>query len=126
MLGKAAPDPTHLLVTIILMHHECNIRHQTNMATCMSIVVKRTALTVFMPFVRLCSRQRTDVFIPQRFSHGARSSLYEHVRAGYSDKPDLDMRTVCEETDKVIENVENRKGELRGDDVREIVSVCVI
>lgn len=124
VLGKADHEPTHPLVTIILMRLECNIRHRTNMATCMSIVVKRTALTVFMPFVRLCSRQRTDVFIPQRFSHGARSSLYEHVREGYSDKPELDMRTVCEETDKVIENVENRKGELRGDDVRKIVSVC--
>uniref|UniRef100_A0A8D0A976 Serine--tRNA ligase, mitochondrial n=1 Tax=Sander lucioperca TaxID=283035 RepID=A0A8D0A976_SANLU len=68
---------------------------------------------------------RTRVFIPHRFSHGARSSLYEHVREGYSDKPELDMRAVCEETDKVIANVENRKGDLRGDDVRNIVSVCV-
>uniref|UniRef100_A0A671UIT8 Serine--tRNA ligase, mitochondrial n=1 Tax=Sparus aurata TaxID=8175 RepID=A0A671UIT8_SPAAU len=60
-----------------------------------------------------------------RLSHGARSSLYEHVREGYSDKPELDMRAVCEETDKVIANVESRKGDLRGDDVRKIVSVCV-
>uniref|UniRef100_A0A3B4YX54 serine--tRNA ligase n=1 Tax=Stegastes partitus TaxID=144197 RepID=A0A3B4YX54_9TELE len=63
--------------------------------------------------------------ISQRLSHGARSSLYEHVREGYSDKPELDMRWVCEETDKVIANVENRKGDLTGDDVRKIVSVCV-
>uniref|UniRef100_A0AAQ5Z9I7 Serine--tRNA ligase, mitochondrial n=1 Tax=Amphiprion ocellaris TaxID=80972 RepID=A0AAQ5Z9I7_AMPOC len=65
------------------------------------------------------------VLVPLRLSHAARSSLYEHVREGYSDKPELDMRAVCEETDKVIANVENRKGELTGDDVRKIVSVCV-
>lgn len=95
------------------------------MATCMSMVVKVTALTVFEPLVRLCSRPRTSVSIPRRFSHCARSSLYEHVREGYSDKPELDMRAVCEETDKVIANVENRKGDLRGDDVRKIVSVSL-
>lgn len=61
----------------------------------------------------------------QRFLHGARSSLYDHVLKGYSFKPEIDMRAVCEETDKVIANVENRKGDLRADDVREIVSVCM-
>uniref|UniRef100_A0A8C4NVS7 Serine--tRNA ligase, mitochondrial n=1 Tax=Dicentrarchus labrax TaxID=13489 RepID=A0A8C4NVS7_DICLA len=70
-----------------------------------------------------CSRQRTSVFIPHRFSHRAPSRLYEHVCQGYSDKPDLDMREVCEETDKVILNVVNRKGDLREEDVREMVSV---
>ncbi|XP_008307634.3 serine--tRNA ligase, mitochondrial [Cynoglossus semilaevis] len=59
----------------------------------------------------------------QRFLHGARSSLYDHVLKGYSFKPEIDMRAVCEETDKVIANVENRKGDLRADDVREIVCV---
>lgn len=93
------------------------------MATCMSMVVKGTALSVLTPVVRLCSRRGTRVFIPQRFSHGARSSLYEHVREGYSDKPELDMRAVCVQTDRVVANVENRKGDLRGDDVRRIVSV---
>lgn len=68
-------------------------------------------------------RQRIGLFTPQRCSHGARSSLYEHVREGYSDKPELDMRSVCEETDKVIANVESRKGDLRGDDVRKMVRV---
>lgn len=62
------------------------------------------------------------MLIPCRFAHSTRSSLYEHVREGYSDKPELDMRAVCEETDKVIANVENRKGDLQGDDVRKIVS----
>lgn len=47
--------------------------------------------------------------------------MYEHVREGFSDKPDLDMRLVCEETDKVIANVEGRKGDLRGEDVHKIV-----
>lgn len=92
------------------------------MATCMSMVVKGTALAVLKPLMRLCRRQRTGVLIPCRFAHGPRSSLYEHVREGYSDKPELDMRAVCEETDKVIANVENRKGDLQGDDVRKIVS----
>ncbi|TKS81424.1 Serine--tRNA ligase, mitochondrial [Collichthys lucidus] len=100
------------------------------MASCMGRVLRvggaaaaAAALTVLKPAARHCSRQRTSVFIPRRFSHGARSSLYEHVREGYSDKPELDMRGVCEETDKVIANVENRKGDLRGDDVRKIVCV---
>ncbi|XP_044057240.1 serine--tRNA ligase, mitochondrial [Siniperca chuatsi] len=95
------------------------------MATSIGMMVRvgGAALTVFKPVARQCSRQRTSVFIPHRFSHGARSSLYEHVREGYSDKPELDMRAVCEETDKVIANVESRKGDLRGDDVRKIVCV---
>ncbi|XP_034724024.1 serine--tRNA ligase, mitochondrial isoform X2 [Etheostoma cragini] len=95
------------------------------MATCVGMVARvgGTVLTVLKPVARQCSRQRTSVFIPNRFSHGARSSLYEHVREGYSDKPELDMRAVCEETEKVIANVENRKGDLRGDDVRNIVCV---
>uniref|UniRef100_A0A3Q3R8W6 Serine--tRNA ligase, mitochondrial n=1 Tax=Monopterus albus TaxID=43700 RepID=A0A3Q3R8W6_MONAL len=95
------------------------------MATCIGMVarVRGVTLNVLKPVARHYSRQRTNVFIPHRFSHGARSSLYEHVCEGYSDKPELDMRAVCEETDKVITNVENRKGELRGDDVRKIVYV---
>uniref|UniRef100_A0A8C7SUM5 Serine--tRNA ligase, mitochondrial n=1 Tax=Oncorhynchus mykiss TaxID=8022 RepID=A0A8C7SUM5_ONCMY len=68
-------------------------------------------------------REGTKVFTHSRSTHEVRSSLYEHVREGYSDKPDLDMRLVCEETDKVIANVETRKGDLRGADVREIVYV---
>ncbi|XP_049925159.1 serine--tRNA ligase, mitochondrial [Epinephelus moara] len=95
------------------------------MATCIGMVarVRCTALSVLKPVARQCSRQRTFVFTPHRFSHGVRSSLYEHVCEGYSDKPELDMRAVCEETDKVIVNVENRKGDLKGDDVRKIVCV---
>uniref|UniRef100_A0A3Q1C5K2 Serine--tRNA ligase, mitochondrial n=1 Tax=Amphiprion ocellaris TaxID=80972 RepID=A0A3Q1C5K2_AMPOC len=97
------------------------------MATCIGMVgrVGGIALTVLKPVAGQCSRHRTSVLVPLRLSHAARSSLYEHVREGYSDKPELDMRAVCEETDKVIANVENRKGELTGDDVRKIVSVCV-
>uniref|UniRef100_A0A3P8UAS4 Serine--tRNA ligase, mitochondrial n=1 Tax=Amphiprion percula TaxID=161767 RepID=A0A3P8UAS4_AMPPE len=97
------------------------------MATCIGMVgrVRGIALTVLKPVAGQCSRHRTSVLVPLRLSHAARSSLYEHVREGYSDKPELDMRAVCEETDKVIANVENRKGDLTGDDVRKIVSVCV-
>lgn len=49
--------------------------------------------------------------------------MYEHVREGYSDKPELDMGAVCEQTEAVVENVESRKGGLRGEDVRRIVCV---
>nr|XP_046244471.1 serine--tRNA ligase, mitochondrial [Scatophagus argus] len=95
------------------------------MATCMGMVVRigGNALTALKPVVKQCSRQRTSVFTPHRFSHSVRSSLYEHVSEGYSDKPELDMRAVCEETDKVIANVANRKGDLQADDVRKIVCV---
>lgn len=89
----------------------------------MAVRVGGAALAALKPVARRCSRPRTSVFVPLRLSHGARSSLYKHVREGYSDKPELDMRAVCEETDKVIANVESRKGDLRGDDVRNIVSV---
>uniref|UniRef100_A0A667XQF2 Serine--tRNA ligase, mitochondrial n=1 Tax=Myripristis murdjan TaxID=586833 RepID=A0A667XQF2_9TELE len=87
------------------------IRRNTNMATCMGMVARvgGTALN------------RAGLFTPQRWS--SRSSLYEHVREGYSDKPELDMTLVCEHTDKVMANVESRKGDLRGDDVRDIVCV---
>uniref|UniRef100_A0A671PQC7 serine--tRNA ligase n=1 Tax=Sinocyclocheilus anshuiensis TaxID=1608454 RepID=A0A671PQC7_9TELE len=54
-------------------------------------------------------------------SRPVRSSLYEHVLEGYSHKPKLDMRRVCEETDAVKEEVENRKGDLRAADVGVIV-----
>uniref|UniRef100_A0A673KXX2 serine--tRNA ligase n=1 Tax=Sinocyclocheilus rhinocerous TaxID=307959 RepID=A0A673KXX2_9TELE len=56
-------------------------------------------------------------------SRPVRSSLYEHVLEGYSHKPKLDMRRVCEETDAVKEEVENRKGDLRAADVGVIISV---
>lgn len=91
------------------------------MATCLSTVIHESALSVLKSSVRLCLRQRTGLFTPHRCSHGARSSLYQHVLEGYSDKPDLDMRGVCEETDRVIANVESRKGDLRGDDVLKMV-----
>ncbi|XP_011607049.2 serine--tRNA ligase, mitochondrial [Takifugu rubripes] len=93
------------------------------MATCMSMVVRDTTRWLLNPSLRLCLRPRTGLFTPHRCSHGVRSSLYEHACEGYSDKPDLDMRAVCEETDKVIADVERRKGDLRGDDVRKMVCV---
>ncbi|MEQ2275031.1 hypothetical protein XENORESO_018713, partial [Xenotaenia resolanae] len=82
--------------------------------------VRGVALAVLQPIGRqVSSRRRSSGVVP----HGARSSLYEHVLEGYSDRPELDMRAVCEETDNVIANVERRKGDLRGDDVRKIVRV---
>ncbi|XP_044209587.1 serine--tRNA ligase, mitochondrial [Thunnus albacares] len=111
--------------SIIPTLRECNIRHKTNMATAFSMAARvgRAALTVLKPVARHYSRQRSSVVIPHRFSHKAHSSLYEHVREGYSDKPELDMTAVCEHTDSVIANVESRKGDLRGEDVRNIVCV---
>ncbi|KAM7413574.1 hypothetical protein PAMA_020787 [Pampus argenteus] len=89
----------------------------------MAARVGRGALAVLKPVLRHYSRQRSCVSIPRRFCHRARSSLYEHVLEGYSDKPELDMTAVCEQTDAVIANVESRKGNLRGEDVRDIVCV---
>ncbi|XP_032870250.1 serine--tRNA ligase, mitochondrial [Amblyraja radiata] len=55
-------------------------------------------------------------------SRSSRSSLYDHVRDGYSDRPCLDMGTVCARTQAVLDNVGQRKGELTGPDVSDIVS----
>ncbi|XP_048378623.1 serine--tRNA ligase, mitochondrial isoform X2 [Stegostoma tigrinum] len=49
-----------------------------------------------------------------------KSSLYDHVRDGYSDRPQLDMGLVCSHTQAVLDNVQNRKGELTGEDVADI------
>ncbi|XP_038642088.1 serine--tRNA ligase, mitochondrial isoform X1 [Scyliorhinus canicula] len=54
--------------------------------------------------------------------HCSRSSLYQHVRDGYSDRPQLDMGLVCGHTRAVLDNVQNRKGELTREDVVDIVS----
>uniref|UniRef100_A0A8C4ZMS8 serine--tRNA ligase n=1 Tax=Gadus morhua TaxID=8049 RepID=A0A8C4ZMS8_GADMO len=83
----------------------------------------RVTFNALKPVTCEYARRSSNQISLNRFAHGIRSSLYDHVREGYSDKPDLDMRLVCEETDKVVANVENRKGGLRGVDVREIVSV---
>lgn len=64
----------------------------------------------------------TMLISPRRCAHSLGSSLYEQARESYIHKPDLDMRMVCEEMDKVISNVESRKGDLQGADVRDIVS----
>ncbi|XP_061637293.1 serine--tRNA ligase, mitochondrial isoform X1 [Phyllopteryx taeniolatus] len=95
----------------------------SNMATYVVACSSTRSLTKFVltPVVRNYSKQNVCLIRLPRFSH--RSSLYEHVREGYSDKPQLDMRAVCDETDKVIADVESRKGELCGEDVREIVCV---
>uniref|UniRef100_A0A6Q2ZBR7 serine--tRNA ligase n=1 Tax=Esox lucius TaxID=8010 RepID=A0A6Q2ZBR7_ESOLU len=98
-------------------------------AVCRSLKVSAKALLSFLSgeLVNLARLGTLNVLKPvsRHFAKqgiNLRSSLYEHVRDGYSDKPDLDMRLVCEETDQVIANVESRKGDLRGEDVREIVS----
>ncbi|TRY89425.1 hypothetical protein DNTS_010826 [Danionella cerebrum] len=56
-------------------------------------------------------------------SKGPSSSLYEHILEGYSHRPELDMRRVCEETDALSTELEHRKGELRPHDLERIISV---
>nr|XP_014348517.1 PREDICTED: serine--tRNA ligase, mitochondrial [Latimeria chalumnae] len=51
-----------------------------------------------------------------------KSSLYEHVREGYSARPQLDMDYVCSNTEEVMRNIESRKGELSLQDLQETVS----
>ncbi|KAL4647401.1 serine-tRNA ligase, mitochondrial [Arapaima gigas] len=92
------------------------------MATCIASLV-RTGLPHALRSVKRSVCWDVALAVPRRRAHTVRSSLYEHVRDGYSDKPDLDMKRVCEETEKVMANVERRKGELRAEDVPEIVSV---
>ncbi|XP_053363316.1 serine--tRNA ligase, mitochondrial isoform X1 [Clarias gariepinus] len=52
----------------------------------------------------------------------SRSSLFEHIKEGYSDKPDLDMLRICEHPDQVITELVNRKGDLGAVDVQAIIS----
>ncbi|XP_067831021.1 serine--tRNA ligase, mitochondrial [Heptranchias perlo] len=59
---------------------------------------------------------------PSLRGYCGRSSLYEHYRDGYSDRPQLDMGSVCSHTQAVLDNVRNRKGELTREDVSDIVS----
>nr|XP_061781335.1 serine--tRNA ligase, mitochondrial-like isoform X1 [Nerophis lumbriciformis] len=92
------------------------------MATCLVTSAATKSIFALTPVVRRYCTKKKGFVVPRRFSHRFGSSLYDHVLGGYSDKPELDMRAVCEDTDKVIANVENRKGELRGEDVRLIVS----
>ncbi|KAJ8403771.1 hypothetical protein AAFF_G00346390 [Aldrovandia affinis] len=92
------------------------------MATSAGMLLRLSASYVLKPASQHC-RWVAVLLSPHRCAHSLRSSLYEHTREGYSNKPDLDMRTVCEETGKVVANVESRKGDLREADVLDIVSV---
>ncbi|XP_078462441.1 serine--tRNA ligase, mitochondrial [Lampetra planeri] len=57
-----------------------------------------------------------------RSSSSAISSLYSHVRDGYSEKPELDMAHVCSHGEAWASDVEARKGELAARDVQDIIS----
>uniref|UniRef100_A0A8C9VXP3 Serine--tRNA ligase, mitochondrial n=1 Tax=Scleropages formosus TaxID=113540 RepID=A0A8C9VXP3_SCLFO len=93
------------------------------MATCIATLVRAGARRALRPFSWSGCRDAALALPRHRRVHSLRSSLYEHVRDGFSDKPELDMRRVCEETEKVMANVERRKGELRAEDIPQIVSV---
>ncbi|XP_068173383.1 serine--tRNA ligase, mitochondrial isoform X2 [Antennarius striatus] len=84
------------------------------MATYVWTVVRvgSAAVSVMKPLPGRCVRQMS-----------VRSRLYEHVRAGYSDRPELDMSPVCEDPERVTENLQNRKADLQGHDVRSMVQV---
>ncbi|KPP63248.1 hypothetical protein Z043_118511 [Scleropages formosus] len=93
------------------------------MATCIATLVRAGARRALRPFSWSGCRDAALALPRHRRVHSLRSSLYEHVRDGFSDKPELDMRRVCEETEKVMANVERRKGELRAEDIPQIVRV---
>ncbi|XP_061073835.1 serine--tRNA ligase, mitochondrial [Conger conger] len=92
------------------------------MATSVGTLIRLGASFVLKPASRHYPWVTVPLF-PSRCAHNLGSSLYEQARESYIHKPDLDMRMVCEEMDKVISNVESRKGDLQGADVRDIVSV---
>ncbi|XP_051845021.1 serine--tRNA ligase, mitochondrial [Antechinus flavipes] len=52
----------------------------------------------------------------------ARNLLYEHVREGYSARPQLDMERLCAHPEEAARALEHRKGELRPADLSEIIS----
>ncbi|XP_035241834.1 LOW QUALITY PROTEIN: serine--tRNA ligase, mitochondrial [Anguilla anguilla] len=99
-----------------------NMLPPANMATSVGTLVRLGASLILKPASRHYPWV-TVLLSSRRCSHSLRSSLYEHARESYIHKPELDMRLVCEEMDKVIANVESRKGDLRRSDVRDIVSV---
>uniref|UniRef100_A0A7N4PEF4 Seryl-tRNA synthetase 2, mitochondrial n=1 Tax=Sarcophilus harrisii TaxID=9305 RepID=A0A7N4PEF4_SARHA len=51
-----------------------------------------------------------------------RNLLYEHVREGYSARPQLDMERLCAHPEEAARALEHRKGELRPADLSEIIS----
>ncbi|XP_027711064.1 serine--tRNA ligase, mitochondrial isoform X4 [Vombatus ursinus] len=51
-----------------------------------------------------------------------RNLLYEHVREGYSARPQLDMERLCAQPEEAARALEHRKGELRPADLSEIIS----
>ncbi|XP_028663420.1 serine--tRNA ligase, mitochondrial [Erpetoichthys calabaricus] len=59
----------------------------------------------------------------QRRSCCEASSLYQHVREGYSDRPALHMQWVCDNWQSVQKNVEQRKGDVNPEDVPGIISL---
>ncbi|XP_036602788.1 serine--tRNA ligase, mitochondrial [Trichosurus vulpecula] len=51
-----------------------------------------------------------------------RNLLYEHVREGYSARPQLDMERLCAHPEEAARSLQHRKGELRPEDLSEIIS----
>ncbi|XP_056652107.1 serine--tRNA ligase, mitochondrial [Monodelphis domestica] len=51
-----------------------------------------------------------------------RNLLYDHVREGYSARPQLDMERLCAHPEETARALEHRKGELRPADLPEIIS----
>lgn len=90
---------------------------------CTTLLLKSTSTLALKSTIQCGIRPYSWTKILYRSaSQNVRSSLYEHVRSGYSHKPILDMSRVCDETDQVVAEVDKRKGDLRGEDVRDIVS----
>ncbi|XP_038622957.1 serine--tRNA ligase, mitochondrial [Tachyglossus aculeatus] len=51
------------------------------------------------------------------------SLLFEHVRLGYSSRPQLDMGPYCARAEEAARDVDRRKGPLSSDDLLEVVSI---
>lgn len=98
------------------------------MASFVTTVIRFRSLFFFTSTVKQYV-YNTSVRFSSSFSSGRaqnRSSLFEHIKEGYSDKPELDMRRICEHTDQVITELENRKGDLGAVDVRAIVRISLM
>ncbi|XP_036414855.1 serine--tRNA ligase, mitochondrial [Colossoma macropomum] len=93
------------------------------MASSVRAIRRFSALSLLASVARRRFRDGQKTLWRPCSSGSVRSSLWEHVREGYSDKPELDMRPVCEETERLITDLQNRKGDLGTADVRTIVSV---
>lgn len=102
--------------------------HLRKMALSVGTVLRFRSLFFFTSTVKQYVCNSTGRIFSSSSSGRAqsRSSLFEHIKEGYSDKPELDMQRICEHTEQVINELENRKGDLGAVDVRAIVRISLM